>query len=287
MSGYDFLGFGLGLRPKHYNDIIETKPTNVDWFEAITEDYLIPGGNALYYLEKIRELYPIVLHGVSMSLGSCDPLDYEYLKQHKALCERIQPAWISDHLCWTGVNGHNLHDLMPLPYTEEALNHIVERIQQVQEFLGRQMLIENVSSYVTYTDSAMLEWDFLREVAVRAGCLLLFDVNNVYVSSFNHDFDPKQYIDAIPAEKVQQFHLAGHTNKGTHIIDTHDQDIIDEVWELYRYALQRYGKVSVMIERDDNIPELHELLDELQQARNIAESIWLQQAQSQQQEVIA
>lgn len=277
MERFDFLGFGLGLRAQHYKDVIDTKPTSVDWFEAMTEDYLVPGGNTLYYLEKVREHYPIVLHGVSMSLGSCDPLDWEYLKLHKALCERISPAWISDHLCWTGVNGTNLHDLMPLPYTEQALNHVVERINQVQEFLGRTMLIENVSSYVTYNDSAMTEWEFLAEVAKRSGCKLLFDVNNVYVSSFNHHFDPKRYIDHTPIGNVQQFHLAGHSNYGTHIIDTHAHPIIDEVWELYRYALQRFGKVSVMIERDDNIPELPELLEELQLARNIAESVWAEQ----------
>ncbi|MCB1828234.1 MAG: DUF692 domain-containing protein, partial [Coxiellaceae bacterium] len=237
------------------------------------------GGNSLYYLEKIRELYPIVFHGVSMSLGSCDPLDWDYLQQHKALTERFDPAWISDHLCWTGVNGQNLHDLMPLPYTEEALNHIVDRIQQVQDYLGRQMLIENVSSYVTYKDSDMTEWDFLAEVATRADCLLLLDVNNIYVSSYNHNFNAKQFIDAIPVDRVQQFHMAGHTNCETHIIDTHKFDIIDEVWDLYRYAVQRFGNVSIMIERDANIPPLADLLNELQQARNIAESVWLQQSE--------
>lgn len=277
MSGLDFLGFGLGLRPKHYNDILDNKPTDVDWFEAITEDYLIPGGNPLHFLEKIRELYPVVLHGVSMSIGSSDPLDWDYLKQLKALAERIQPQWISDHLCWTGVNGNNLHDLLPLPYTQEAINYVADRISQVQDYLGRQMLIENVSSYVTYVESEMSEWDFLREVAEKADCLLLFDVNNVYVSSFNHGFDPVEYLDAIPANRVQQIHLAGHSNYGTHIIDTHSHEIIDKVWDLYRYAMQRFGKVSTMIERDDNIPELPVLLAELQLARNIAESVWAQQ----------
>lgn len=280
MTNLDFLGFGLGLRPKHYNYILDNKPKDVDWFEAITEDYLIPGGNPLHFLEKIRELYPVVLHGVSMSIGSCDPLDWDYLKQLKALAERIQPKWISDHLCWTGVNGNNLHDLMPLPYTQEAVNHIADRISQVQDYLGRQILIENVSSYVTYVESEMPEWDFLSAVAEKADCLLLFDVNNVYVSSFNHGFDPVEYLDAIPADRVQQFHLAGHSNYGTHIIDTHSHEIIDKVWDLYRYAVQRFGKVSTMIERDDNIPELPILLAELQQARNIAESVWVQQSEA-------
>lgn len=277
MADREYLGFGLGLRSDHYNTILETTPNNVDWFEAITEDYMIDGGNPLHFLRSVREKYPVVLHGVSMSLGSMDPLDGDYLKRLKTLLDDIQPPWFSDHLCWTGVNGKNLHDLMPLPYTEEALNHVVSKISQVQEYVGRQMLIENVSSYITYEADEMSEWEFVSEVLKRADCLMLMDVNNIYVSGFNHDFDPKTYIDAIPVERVQQFHMAGHTNLETHIIDTHDDSIIDEVWDLYRYAAKHVGKVSVMIERDGNIPELPELLDELAQARNIGESVWLQQ----------
>ncbi len=269
MSKGKYLGFGLGLRPKHYEFVLENKP-KIDWFEVISENFLIPGGNPLYYLSKIREDYPIVLHGVSMSIGGSDPLDWDYLKQLKQLAERIDPPWMSDHLCWTGINGTNLHDLMPLPYTEESLKHVVERIKQVQDFLGRQFLMENVSSYVTYKESTMSEWDFLRRVAEEADCHILLDVNNIYVSSFNHGFDPMDYLNAIPIDRVQQFHIAGHTNKGTHIIDTHDHEIVDEVWDLYTNAVERFGHVSTMIERDDNIPDMPELIVELDRVREIA-----------------
>ena len=269
----DYLGFGLGLRPTHYDDIINTKPTDIDWFECLTEDYLIPGGNPLYYLDKVRENYPMVMHGVSMSIGSTDPLNMDYLAQVKALAKRIEPKWMSDHLCWTGYAGTNLHDLMPLPYTEEAIDHVAERVQRVQDFLGRQILLENVSSYVTYKDSAMSEWDFLTAIAEKADCLILLDVNNIYVSSFNHQFDPVEYLNAIPVERVQQFHMAGHENCGTHIIDTHDHPIIQDVWDLYEKAVARFGQVSTMIERDANIPPLAELQQELAQARDIAANV--------------
>jgi uncharacterized protein (UPF0276 family) len=263
------LGFGLGLRTVHYEDILATRP-HVDWFEALSENYMVPGGKPLYYLDRIRADYPVVLHGVSMSIGSADPLDLDYLKGLKALADRVEPQWMSDHLCWTGIARHNMHDLLPLPYTRAAVDHVVARIGQVQEYLGRRILIENVSSYVNFEQSEMTEWEFLREIAERADCLLLFDVNNVYVSGFNHDFDPRDYIDAVPAERVQQIHLAGHTNCGTHIIDTHDAAIIDEVWKLYRYAIEAFGPVSTMIERDDHIPELDVLVAELDQARALA-----------------
>lgn len=273
MSNFDFLGFGLGLRPKHYDDILETKP-NVDWFEIITENYLTPGGNELYYLDKIREQYPIVMHGVSLSIGSTDPIDFDYLQQVKDLAQRCEARWISDHLCWTGVEGTNLHDLMPLPYTEEALNHLINRMNQVQDFLDTQLLLENPSSYVTFKESTITEWDFLNEISKQTGCKLLLDVNNVYVSAFNHDFDPHTYIDSVPAERVQQIHMAGHSNYGTHIIDTHDHDIVDEVWQLLEYTLKRVGKVSTMIERDDHIPPLPELLQELEHLKQIAHKAW-------------
>lgn len=273
MRNFPYLGFGLGLRTDHYQDIIEQQPA-IDWFEIITENYLVPGGKPLYYLDKIREHYPIVMHGVSMSLGSSDPLDMNYLSQVKALAEKINVQWLSDHLCWTGVHQKNMHDLLPLPYTEEALKHVVSKIQQAQDFLGRQMLIENVSSYLTYSSSAMTEWDFLKEVAEQADCLILLDINNIYVSSFNHGFDPKDYLAGIPAQRVQQFHLAGHTNNGDHIIDTHDHPIIDPVWQLYAEALNYFGKVSTMIERDDHIPALAVLLQELEQAKHIASDVY-------------
>ncbi|MHB1333078.1 MAG: MNIO family bufferin maturase [Sulfuriferula sp.] len=262
------LGFGLGLRIPHYETILESRPA-VDWFEVLSENYMVPGGKPRHYLDRIRAHYPIVMHGVSLSIGSSDPLNRDYLRQLKTLADQVEPRWISDHLCWTGVDNTNLHDLLPLPYTEEALQHVVERVSAVQDILGRRLLLENVSSYVTYKNSEMSEWDFLREVAQRADSLLLLDINNIYVSSYNHGFDPLEYIDAIPANRVQQFHLAGHRNQGGYIIDTHDEPIIDRVWELYEHAVRRFGPVSTMIERDDNIPPLDELLTELERARSI------------------
>lgn len=267
-----YLGFGLGLRTDHYETIINEKPP-VDWFEIITENYLVPGGQPLYFLDKIREHYPMVMHGVSMSIGSCDPIDWDYLKQVKNLADRIQPQWISDHLCWTGVQNKNTHDLLPLPYTEEAIHHVVNRIQQVQDFLGRPFLIENVSSYISYQDSSMPEWDFVKEIIQRADCLLLLDVNNIYVSSINHEFNPIDYIAAIPSDRIYQIHLAGHSNMGDYIIDTHDHAVIDPVWDLYEETLRRHGFISTMIERDDNIPPLSELLTELKRAKEIAQAI--------------
>jgi uncharacterized protein len=263
------LGFGLGLRTQHYQEILEQLPA-VDWFEALTENYLVPGGKPLYYLEQVRAHYPVVLHGVSLSIGSTDALDQRYLSRLKTLASRIEAAWISDHLCWTGLDGRNLHDLLPMPYTEEAVRHVSERILQVQDFLGRRLLIENVSSYVTYTDSRMSEWEFLSAVVERADCLMLLDVNNIYVSAFNHDFDARDYLEGIPVGRVQQIHLAGHRNHGAYIVDTHDEPVIEPVWTLYAEACRRFGFVSTMIERDDNIPPLEDLLLELDQARQIA-----------------
>ncbi|HVE44748.1 MAG TPA: DUF692 domain-containing protein [Gammaproteobacteria bacterium] len=266
------LGFGLGLRTDHYDTIIADVPP-IDWFEIITENYLVPGGKPHFYLEKIRALYPMVMHGVSLSIGSADSLDWDYLKQVKTLAERIEPSWISDHLCWTGLHGKNTHDLLPLPYTDEAVNHVVSRIQQVQEFWGRRILIENVSSYVNYHQSSMTEWEFISSICKQADCLLLLDINNIYVSSVNHNFDPADYLKSIPAERVFQIHLAGHSNQGDYIIDTHDNQIASPVWDLYVAALHRFGPVSTMIERDDNIPSLDVLLVELNYARQLAETV--------------
>ena len=263
------LGFGLGLRTEHYNAILESKP-NVDWFEALSENYMIPGGKPLHYLDRIRENYPVVLHGVSLSIGSTTPFDADYLRDLKKLADRIQPAWISDHLCWTGVHGQNIHDLLPLPYTEETAKHVAERVGIVQDYLGRRILLENVSSYASYVDSTMTEWEFITEIAEKADCLLLLDVNNIYVSSYNHQFDAEAFIDGVPKNRVQQIHLAGHQNNGDYIIDTHDAPVIDPVWDLYEYAISRFGAISTMIERDDHIPELGVLVEELQIARDIA-----------------
>ncbi|MGD8583436.1 MAG: DUF692 domain-containing protein [Gammaproteobacteria bacterium] len=265
-----YLGYGLGLRKEHYETVLAERP-NVDWFEIISENYMVEGGKPLDYLSRIREHYPMVMHGVSMSIGSTEPLDFGYLKRLKALIQRVEPAWFSDHLCWTGVHGINLHDLMPLPYTEEAVQHLVDRVKQVQDYMGRQMLLENVSSYVSYSDSQMSEWEFLRAVSERADCLILLDINNIYVSAFNHNFDPYTYLTAMPKERVYQFHLAGHTQENNLIIDTHDHPIADPVFELYAAAVQHFGRVATMIERDDHIPPLPELLIELEQVRRIAE----------------
>lgn len=264
-----YLGFGLGLRPNYYEEILTSKP-DLDWFEILTENYLIPGGKPLYYLDKIREHYPIVMHGVSLSLGSSDPLDFDYLKQVQELASRIEPAWISDHLCWTGVHGLNTHDLLPVPYTSEAIQHIVSRIQVIQDFLKRPFLIENVSSYLTYKQSEMSEWDFILEIVKQSGCYLLLDVNNVYVSSFNHNFDPMDYINSMPLGRVAQIHLAGHTNHVDYIIDTHNAPVIEPVWDLYEATIHRLGPVSTMIERDDNMPDFSELLCEINHAKRLA-----------------
>ncbi len=272
------LGYGLGLRPEHYREIVSDWPEDIDWFEILSENYMVDGGKPLYYLDQVRSRYPVVMHGVSLSIGGSDPLERDYLRRLKALAERVEPQWISDHLCWTGLGGKHLHDLLPLPYTEQAVAHVVERVMQVQDFLGRRILLENVSSYVSYGHSAMTEWEFLREIAERADCLILLDVNNVYVSASNHEFDPMAYLEGIPPERVYQFHLAGHSRNGSLIIDTHDDRVIDPVWRLYAEAVRRFGRVSTMIERDAHIPPLAEVVQELEQARRVAEPILAEQA---------
>ena len=268
----DYLGFGLGLRPQHYAEILDGEP-EIDWFEILSENYFVRGGQPLRMLDRIRERYPVVMHGVSLSIASTAPLDMDYLGQLKALADRVNPRWISDHLCWTGVHGVNLHDLLPVPYTEEALDHVCDRIARVQDYLGRRIAIENVSSYIEYACSEMSEWEFVAEMARRADCWLLLDVNNVFVSGDNHAFDGSRFIDAIPVERVVQFHLAGHSEGNGHLIDTHDQPVCDAVFELYGEALRRFGPVSTMIERDDNIPPLADLLAELDRARAIARDV--------------
>ncbi len=263
------IDFGLGLRPEHYEEIADA-PGKVSWFEALSENYMVPGGSPLYWLDRFRRDYPIALHGVSLSIGSIDPLDARYLDELKALVDRVQPLWVSDHLCFTGLRGTNMHDLLPLPYTEEALNHVAERVMRVQDHLGRRLVLENVSSYVTYAASEMTEWAFIAELAGRADCEILLDVNNVYVSAFNHEFDALAFLRGMPRERVRQFHLAGHQHNGSHIVDTHDHPVVTDVWDLYAEAVKLFPGVPTMIERDADIPPYAELLAELDIARRIA-----------------
>jgi uncharacterized protein (UPF0276 family) len=264
---------GLGLRPEHYQDVLGGK-TSASWFEVVSENFMSDGGRPISVLERVRRDYPIVLHGVSLSIGSTDPLDKKYLNRLKWLVDLIEPAMVSDHACWTGVNGENLHDLLPLPYTEEAIRHVVARVSKVQETLGRRILLENVSSYITYAHSEMEEWEFLAEIARRADCGILLDVNNVYVSAVNHGYNPIEFLKGIPFERVGQFHLAGHStteleNGRKFLVDTHDHPVCDEVWELLGHAVARFGPVPTMIERDANIPALAELQKELKIAERI------------------
>lgn len=268
MNRADFasLGFGVGLRRPHYSHILETRP-KVDWFEAISENFMVDGGRPLEVLEGVRQSYPLVLHGVSLSIGSADPLDRDYLRKLADLARRFEPAWISDHLCWTGVGGRNLHDLLPLPYTEEAVRHVVSRVRQVQETLGRHILLENVSSYLTFQHSTLSEWEFLSAVAEEADCAILLDINNIYVSAFNHGFEAERYLDSVPAERVVQFHLAGHSDHGSYLLDTHDHPVCEAVWALYEKAVRRFGPVATLIEWDDNIPEFATLAATADEAR--------------------
>lgn len=262
-------GFGLGLRTRHYADFLGMKQ-NVDWLEIITDNYLVDGGKPLVMLDTIRRDYPMAMHGVAMSIGAAAGVDTAYLLQVKKLADRIEPLWISDHLCWIGNDQQQLHDLYPLPYTDEAAHHVVAQIRRAQDVLQRRLVVENVSSYVNYKASTASEWQFLSYIAEEADCLLLLDVNNVYVSSVNHRFDPLDYLRGLPAHRIQQIHLAGHSDNGDHIIDTHDHPVSKQVWDLYAKACEMFGPVAAMIERDAHIPALPILLDELEIARNIA-----------------
>jgi len=260
------LGHGVGLRPPHYPHVLDGT-ARVDWFEIISENFMIRGGRPLAVLEKARRLAPVVLHGVSLSLGGPDPLNERYLEELATLIARVDPPWVSDHLCWGGFGGHYAHDLLPLPFTEEALAHVVGRVRQVQDRLRRRLLIENVSSYVTFRHSTIPEWEFLAAVATQADCGILLDVNNIYVSARNHGFSTRAYLDGVPVDRVGQIHLAGHEDAGTHLVDTHDQPIAAPVWDLYRDAIRRLGPVSTLIERDDRIPPWAELVAEAECAR--------------------
>jgi uncharacterized protein (UPF0276 family) len=269
---HPFLGYGLGLRSAYYQQILEQSP-NVDWFEVVSENFMVQGGKALYYLDAIAERYPLVMHGVSLSIGGPHALDPDYLQQLKKLADRVQPAWISDHLCWSRGNAHQLHDLLPLPYTEESLEYIAGRVAQVQDVLQRPLMLENVSSYVRAASDDFSEWEFLAALSRVSGCELLLDVNNVYVSSRNHGFDAWAFIQSLPADKVRQLHLAGHSDYGDYVIDTHDHPVSDPVWALYQRTLEHFGPVATLLERDDHFPPFEELLDELQKARELGEKV--------------
>lgn len=264
--GYPNLGFGVGLRSVHFDYILSQQP-RVDWFEFISENFMDSGGWPRHVLERIAEHYPLVMHGVSLSVGSTDPLDFDYLARLKRLARETKARWVSDHLCWTGVLGRNTHDLLPLPLNEETLRHVVARIRTVQDFLERPLVLENPSSYLSFAADTLSEWEFIAAMAEEADCGLLLDVNNVYVSSVNHGFDAAGYIEAIPAERVVQIHLAGHTHCGTHIIDTHDGHIVDRVWELYRLAYRRTEGVSTLVEWDSQVPSFPVLHAETLKAR--------------------
>jgi hypothetical protein len=291
---FPFIGHGIGMRPKHYGSLLMGPPP-VDWLEVISENFMVPGGRPQTVLEKVRREVPVVLHGVSLSIGGSDPLDRDYLNALHELAARVEPAWVSDHLCWgTDPSGGGsppphraklagappptggkrwAHELLPLPYTEEAVAHVVARVLLVQDLLRRRILLENVSSYVAYTSSTMTEWEFLSEIARRADCGILLDVNNIFVSAHNHGFDAMTYLRALPADRIGQIHLAGHSNKGTHLLDTHDHPVPEGVWALYREAVRRFGKVSTLVEWDDHIPELEVVVAESRKAAAIEKAL--------------
>ena len=272
---YPDLGLGIGLRTVHFGYIVDNWPA-IDWLEIVSENFMDTGGRPLYFLDQIAERYPLVMHGVSMSIGSTDPIDFDYLRKLKELATRVDAVWLGDHVCWTGVAGKNGHDLYPLPYNEQSLRHLVERIRIVQDVLERPLILENPSTYLTFADSTMPEEVFLQRMADEADCGLLLDVNNVYVTCRNHDLDPWDYLDAIPYERVVQIHLAGHTDKGTHCIDTHDGQVIDAVWELYGGVLRRMGSCATLLEWDADIPPFEEVHAEVLKAeayRNALEEV--------------
>lgn len=264
--------FGLGMRTAHYAALLE-RAQPLDWLEIISDNYMVAGGKPMAMLDRLRERYPMVMHGVALSIGSVDGPDDAYLQALAALARRVDPAWVSDHLCWTGVHGRQLHDLLPLPYTDEALRVVVRNVSRVQDVLGRRILLENVSSYCEFESSRCSEWQFVRAVCEEADCDLLLDLNNIHVSAVNHGFDAMSYLRHMPADRIRQIHLAGHTDHGDHLVDTHDHPVADPVWALYREALQLFGPVPTMIERDDHIPPLGDLVAELDTARRIAASV--------------
>lgn len=271
------LGFGLGLRSPHYEQVLNQRPNAVDWFEVITENFLAPGGRQRAILHQVREHYPVVLHGLSFNIGSNEAPDYSYLDKLRDLAQEIEPAWISDHICWTGLHGHTSHDLLPIAYNQETLIQVADKVSRIQDYLGRSVVLENPSMYLQFRSADMTEAEFINALVKRTGCRLLLDVNNVYVSSFNLGLDPYQEVDAIAPDAVQQFHIAGHTHNTTHIIDTHDHPVSDPVWTLYQHACQRFGETATLLERDDDIPEMAVLVNELDRARQL-QTLALQEA---------
>jgi uncharacterized protein (UPF0276 family) len=271
--GVPDLGVGVGLRVPHYRHILEHRPA-VDFFEIISENFMVEGGKPLFHLERVLENYRLIQHGVSLGIGGPEELDRDYLRRLKQLVRKVNPAWLSDHFCWCGVPGSHLHDLLPLPYTWEAVERVAERARQVQDYLEVRFALENTSSYMTYTSSEMTEWQFVSEVAERADIGLMFDVNNVYVSAYNHGFDAHDFLRSVPHERIVQFHLAGHTNLGKYIIDTHRGHVIDAVWDLYREILHHTGPVSTLIEWDDEIPEWSVLAAEAEKARAVRQEVF-------------
>jgi uncharacterized protein (UPF0276 family) len=260
------LGLGVGLRSQHFSHVLGHWP-EVEWFEIISENFMDSGGYPRHVLDRIAERYPIVMHGVSLSIGSTDPLDLDYLDRLRRLADAVDARWVSDHVCWTGVASVNTHELLPVPFTEESLAHMVRRVRTVQDVLERRLVLENPSTYTAFAQPAMSEWEFIARLADGSGCGLLLDVNNVHVSAFNHDFDPEEYVRALPHDKVVQIHLAGHTHMGTHIVDTHDQPVAEPVWRLYELATSLTGPVPTLLEWDDHIPPFPRLLAELDKAR--------------------
>jgi uncharacterized protein len=264
---FEDLGIGVGLRTAHYQEILNSWPS-VDWFEVLSENFMHTRGRPLEILDQIAERYPLVMHGVSLSIGSTDPLDWDYLHELKTLRDRIGARWVSDHLCWTGVSGRNTHDLLPLPLTEESLLHTVKRVRQVQDFLEAPLVLENPSTYVEFRADSLREWEFIRALAELAGAGILLDVNNVYVSAKNHGFDPEEYLAGLPMERVVQIHVAGHTDHGTHAIDTHIGPVPDPVWRLLARARELGASAPVLLEWDAEIPAFDVVLAEALRARS-------------------
>jgi len=261
-------GCGIGLRVEHFDEIDQQQP-DIPWFEILSDNYLLEGTAQRDYLYKIREDYPLTFHGVGMSIGSTEPLNMDFMKALRKLKDEVQPMWLSDHLCWTSAHGKVTHDLIPLPYTSAVVDHLVDRINQIQDYIGQQMVIENVSSYLQFKDSEMTEWEFINEIATRSDCRLLLDVNNIYVSSQNHLFDAEDYLYAMPKDRIVEIHLAGYEDKGTHILDTHSRPVSDPVWKLFGKAIQHVGDVPVLIEWDNDIPSLARVMQEAEKAQKI------------------